>query len=178
MNNFMKIFSCLSLLIALFGCEKKGSVNELYKFPSTKDVLVLVNIDFTADANTNGGIDLTGKSFVLNAYALDANDKQVDIGLNKGSPVTNLPITLTGAHTSFEAILRLPVEVQPRVNGYALRFELKQPSSALVLATLPSSLDALRGEIKAGTAASTNNVDLSLASSLAYKFLNASVANV
>ncbi|RYZ93504.1 MAG: hypothetical protein EOP06_00600 [Proteobacteria bacterium] len=178
MKFVQRLFILLTLVTAFLACSKKGSVNELYKFPSTKDVLVLVNIDFTADANTSGGIDLTGKNFVLNAYALDAADKQVDIGLPSGTPVSNLPVTLTGAHTSFEAILRLPVEVQPRSNGYALRFELKQPTASLVLATPPSSLDALRSEIKAGTAASTNNVDLSLASSLAYKFLSASVANV
>ncbi len=164
--------------IALVSCKKEKSVNDLYKFPSTKDVLVLVNIDFTADANSNGGIDLTGKSFVLNAFALDAADKQVEIGLIAGRPVLNLPVPLTGSHTSFEAILRLPVDVRPRSTGYALRFELKQPSAALVLATPPSSLDALRGEIKAGTAASTNNVDLSLASSLAFQYLDASVENV
>ena len=179
MNIFLKtFFLTLFSILSLIGCKKDKSVSDLYKFPSTKDVLVLVNIDFTADANTNGGIDLAGKSFMLNAYALDANDKHVKIGLTSSTLVENLPVTLTGAHTSFEAVLSLPIEVQPRSSGYALRFELKQPSAALVLATPPSSLDALRGEIKAGTAASVNNVDLSLASSLAYKFLNSTVANV
>ncbi|RYZ54722.1 MAG: hypothetical protein EOP07_15490 [Proteobacteria bacterium] len=178
MRNIKRLLAFFAFTLCLISCGKKGSVNELYKFPDTKDVLVLVNIDFTADANTNGGIDLSGKNFVLNAYALDAADKQVDIGMTNGTPVTNLPVTLTGAHTSFQAVLRLPVDVQPRANGYALRFELKQPSASLVLATPASSLDALRSEIKAGTAASANNVDLSLASSLAYKFLQGSVANV
>lgn len=170
--NLLK-FAGLFLTILVTGCTGKNSVIDLYRFPSTKDVQVQVNIVFKLDDSTGPSIDLAGKTFVLNAFALDANDQQVQLAPSGSEPAYDLDISLPGSQYSFNSTMRIPVEVQPRENGgYALRFELREKGLPLVLANADeSTLSALRGDVQAGVDAATNKVDLSLATTLAARLI-------
>lgn len=177
----MRFVKTIGLLLTLFlsGCTGKNSVIDLYKFSSTKDVEVQVNIAFKLDDSVGPTIDLTGKTFILNAFALDANGQQVQLAPSGSEPVYDLDITLPGTQYTFDSTMRIPVAVQPRDNGgYALRFELREKGIPLVLQNAnDSTLSALRGDVQAGVAAATNKVDLTLATSLAAKLIRSSISD-
>lgn len=167
-------FLLLTLLLSMVACKGRNSVRDLYKFPNTKDVQVEVNVGYTATLNgeINPSIDFSGRIFFLNAFALDADGQQVAMTLGGDDPVNDLPVTLASNHTSFNIIMRLPLDVQPGPTGYSFRFELKDASaSSLRFLDETQNLDALRGDVKAGTNASDNKVDLSIASTLAYQLI-------
>ncbi|RYZ93506.1 MAG: hypothetical protein EOP06_00610 [Proteobacteria bacterium] len=133
-NNLSRIIMWMAI-IALFGaCSKKGSVNELYKFPSTKDVRVHVRVDFKENASAGPAVSLVGHKFFLNAFLFSESEKQVQIGYADGSaPVDDLPVTLTSTSLGFDAIIRVPLETVPGPNGYAIHFVLSEGQTALGL---------------------------------------------
>lgn len=189
MKRFKPLIIGITVLLALMsfglvgsGCKKLGqTVNDLYKFPATKAVLVQVNVEYTATLNgvADASIDISGRQFILNAYALDAGGQQVQMGMDGSQPSLDLPITLTSAHTSLEVLMILPVSLEPGPDGYALRFSMSEFGSALRLdASETAELDAMRGDVKAGTSAEGNNVDLSIASAVAYRLVTTALENV
>ena len=180
---------CLILLFLSAACTKAGrSVNDLYKFPvtegasSTKDVQVQVQINYQITATGGPAVSLTDTAFLLNAYLFSGTEQEVQIAPVGQTPVTDLPITLTSPHLSFDAILRIPASAQPGANGYAFHFALKNPAPSLTLTTISSSgttenLEALKGGVQPGTTAATNIVPLSLATTLAYQLTVAAGVN-
>lgn len=165
---FFLVFSFLLLVT----CKGRNSVRDLYKFANTKDVLVQVNIDYLSSSDINPTIDFSGRSFLLNAFALDADGVQVTMSLDGSDSIADLPVTLTSSRTSLDIIMRLPISVQPGPGGYALRFQLKESATSLrTQVDVTENLDALRSDVKAGTTASENRVDLSIASTVAYQLI-------
>jgi hypothetical protein len=174
-KNTVKVFLFfMASVYVMAGCKKGQSINDFYNFPATKDVMVQVNINYlsTVNGQVNPDLNFTGRKFTLNAFALDAEGEQVQMALNGSEPDLDLPVTLSSTQTNFDVMMRLPVYVKAGPDGYALRFTLKDASAALTFASNETSdLDALRGDVKAGAAAADNNVELSIATSLAYRIV-------
>lgn len=166
------------LLLAVSACNGRNTVADLYRFSSTKNVNVQVNIAFKTDDTSGPTLDVAGKEYILNAYALDAGGRQVEIGTASQASVADFKVIMPGSKLTFSSVMRIPVEVQPRASGYALRFELKDTSAPLMLADADNStLSALRGEIQAGTSPERNKVTLSLATTLAAQFIRSSLGD-
>lgn len=165
------------MFMAIFAaCNGKNSVSDLYRFAGTKDVEVEVNIAFKLDDTSGPTIDVTGKEFILNAYALDAGGSQVEIGTSTITPASDYILTMPSAQVKFDTIMRIPATVKPRENGYALRFELRDAETSLLLtASDESTLSALRGDVQAGTLPESNKVTLSMATTLAARFVTSSL---
>ncbi|RYZ57890.1 MAG: hypothetical protein EOP07_08615 [Proteobacteria bacterium] len=174
---FMKTcFSCLTMFFTMFtllSCKSDKNVNDLYKFPATKDVRVQVNVNLFSNGSPGFPIDLANRNLALNAFMIDGDAEQVSIKVDGGDFLSDLPVTLTGPSLSFPATLRIPVTVVSGTTGYSVRFQLRDRNSAL-LDSPGTNLDALRGSIQAGTDPSANAVDLSLASTIAFKYLSVS----
>lgn len=174
------LLGSLLLTFGLVGCKEGGDkdVTDLYRFPigasETKDIQVQVNVSLGAGL-ADGTVDLESNQFVLNAFLIDASGLQVEIGRPGETPVLDLPVSLTGIETTFDAVVRVPIDAESGEDGYSFHFSLKQASSGLA-ATSSSNLDALRGAVVPGTAAVDNPVDLSLASTVAYGLLDSLAA--
>lgn len=175
------ILRALLLLVGvawLTGCDSKGSVNSLYRFPEgasldMKDVKVQVNVSLGGNA-LNDVMTLNDGSFLLNAYSVDSNNLQVEMAYLTGTPTLDLPVTLASLQTTFDVLIRLPADLEPGADGYALHFQLKSSSGTELTqgnGVVESNLDALKGAVQANTEPSANIVDLSLASTLAYSMI-------
>lgn len=173
----MQRTTLLCLVFAAFGCGK-NSITDLYDFAATKDVKVKVDINFKIESAEGPAVDFSEASYLLNAYALDAGDAQVQVGYENDQPVTDLPVSLTAPTMTFNAILRIPAETQPRESGYAIRFVLKDKNAALRLdGADPTLLSALRGDIQSGTTPDENQVELSVATTIAAELIKSSVTD-
>lgn len=162
-----------SLAVALVGCAK-GSVNDLYAFPSTKPVQVQVSVRLVSGAG-GGAIDsASGGAFNLRAFAADNQEVAVPLAPLGQTPSLSLPVQLTEPSLSFAAVAQVPAEMQPGPDGYTLYFQLgpTEVPNALVAAD-GTQLEALLGGVQAGTAPAANTVVLSLASTLAVQMLGA-----
>lgn len=160
-------------VFALSSCNGDRSINDLYKFAGTKDILVQVSINLFSNGNSGFPIDFSNRSLILNSYILDGGGEQVQIMVDGSDFVRDLPVTLNDPSLTFPGTLRIPVTAVAGASGYALRFQLRDQNTSL-LDTGSTNMDAMRGDIQAGTDAATNNVDLTLASTIAYKYLSTS----
>jgi hypothetical protein len=168
----------LLLTLGLVACDGDKDVTDLYKFPDaaaaaaedTKDIAVRVTIGL-GDGLADGTVDLGDNAFLLNAFSLDADGLQVEVAPVGETPVADLPVSLTGTTTTFDAIVRVPADVDPGEDGYEFHFNLKAAGTTLLDESLDGTLDALRASVVPGTEAETNPVDLSLRATLAYKLL-------
>src|SRR5690606_19354283 len=111
--------------------------------------------------------------------SLDRDGLQVEMGYIGGaSPAMDLPVTLASLQTSFDVLMRLPADLEPGTDGYALHFQLKSATAAPLTQSenVEANLDALKGAVQANTEPSANIVDLSLASTLAYNLVKETAA--
>lgn len=180
MQIIQRIFLCFvsCLLCFPFGCKNRNSVTNYYKFPDTKSVQVQVSINFKLAPGSGPDVALANQDLVLNAFAIDADGEQVPLAPLGQNPILDLPITMSGPHLDFEALLLIPVTVQPRESGYAFKFQLKPASTSLKLEDAASlELSALRGGVQAGTAPASNLVEINLATTLAASFALASLTD-
>lgn len=173
-RNISSYLNCFLIILTVLGqsCAKKAkSVSDLYKFPDTKDVQVRVTIDYKQDVGVGPSISFANQEFLLKAYVFDVTEKQVALGVNGSEPITETPVTLLSASTAFDAILRIPADVQPGSDGYSFRFELIEVGTTLLQdVTTDKNLESLKRGVQAGTSPETNIVPLSLATKIAYKW--------
>lgn len=160
------------------SCTKSGkSVKDLYNFPSNKDIAVEVNINYQLAPGVGPQISLSDNKFLLNAYLIDGTEStQVEISRVGGEMLKDLPVTLDATVVKFPSIIRVPASAKPSASGYNFHFALIDQTPAAIPAlagelSTVKNLDALKGEVKPGTAAETNPVTLSLATKIAYDFL-------
>ena len=172
-----RLWSVASALVAVLATAascQDGSVNDLYLFPSTKQVQLQVSVELASGAG-RAAIDPAASSpSLLRAFAADSSEISVPLARVGQAPVAQLPVSLTGPSLSFAAVAAVPAAMQPGPNGYALHFQLvpATPDNALVAAD-GSQLEALLGGVQSGTDPSANPVRLSLASTLAVQLLGA-----
>ncbi|RYZ91390.1 MAG: hypothetical protein EOP06_06955, partial [Proteobacteria bacterium] len=132
-----KIFCLLLIGLSFSSCKDgKSSINDLYKFVGaggveTKDVSVHVMIDYKLDQASGPALNATEQKFILNAFVFSGSEQKVSIGRDGAAPLENLPVTLTGSHLEFDAVLRMASTVQPGPNGYAFHFSLLEPVATL-----------------------------------------------
>gem|GEM_PF-1289230 len=176
LSHWKKLVLSILLPALLINCDSGSfSVNNLYQFPDTKDVRIQVNINFKIKTAEGPVLDFSNTPFVLNAFALDADGAQVAIAYEGGEPVDDLSVVLTGPSLSFPALLRIPVGVQPRDDGYAFRFELKDSPVLTLTADPANPLSALKGAIQTGTDPESNLVELSVVASIASQLVRESI---
>lgn len=162
------------------------SVANLYTFRGgaatagvTHDLHVHLDLAFKLDDTAGPMLDIANKHFFLNAFALDANGAQLDLGRGTEIPAKDLAVTFTGTHDAFDAVVRVPSTVQQRAGGYALRFELRETTAAFLLRhrlteTSDTGLTALRGGIGTDTAAASNQVVMNVATTIAAQIASGS----
>jgi hypothetical protein len=161
----------MTSMLSLGGCKKPGNtIGEIFRFRDTKEVIVQVNINFKEDAAIGPAVDTSTDSFILNAFLLEnGSQTQVPLALIGSVPSFDLPVTLDSTSVVFDSKVRVPASTQPGANGYAIHFALKNVAQTS-LADTADYLDALKGGIQPGLSASSNVVNLSLASTIAYNF--------
>jgi len=206
MMMFQSVFNrvlCFALIAGSSACGITSGPS-LLGGGATRDIEIQVSVNWAVSSTVGSTIDFSDHPFVLNAFAVDADDRQVAIGFaGGGTPVMDLPVTMEDATLQFDAVLRLPSDLQPRSSGFALRFELRPTPTLLQTVSLSlksvnskvmralgrrdirtaevsateGMLQSIKGDIQPNTAGSANPVSLSLATTFSYSLLAGSLEN-
>ena len=155
-----------------------------------------VNVRLALNAPSLASTDAAGQRLELRCEALDANGLPLTFLGADGEPVPALPVVLEGAATSLAVQVQVPAGVVPGASGYNLHFVLSPPGAAdaqqrreAVRSALPHAShlaapasDAIRldavGSVAAGAPVEFSQVELSVASSLAYTLAQAMAADL